>query len=209
MNTIHTNAPEVLDVARRAFPGYSGKTYKVEPFNGPMSLRSTWDSGCHDQWVILPLAGRGRTFTVPENGNPFINGGKTFKCGRLPAGLALVHERIFQGKNLGLTVYVAPENMNRLALPPAVLLSLDEKIVLAFTSQRKSSYNGRTRAQMAQEDSGITASEWDTAKAGLISRGLLNRAGVITNEGRNAIGSLDCNKLKKPHLKRYDWQISE
>ena len=38
---------------------------------------------------------------------------------------------------------------------------------------------------------------WDATKAALIARKLLNAAGAITTEGRNAIGSIDLYRLRK------------
>lgn len=46
------------------------------------------------------------------------------------------------------------------------------------------------RFQTAQEYTKITREDWDAAKANLISRGMLNKAGAITVDGRNAVADL-------------------
>lgn len=73
---------------------------------------------------------------------------------------------------------------------------------LEYTCARKSSYNGRNRCQMLQDDmqhkirsgwGGLaylsavpTTEQWEAAKASLIAKGLLNKAGAVTVAGRNA-----------------------
>lgn len=205
MTTIHTNAPEVQLLGRKAFPSYSGKQFKVTAFTGPMTLDSTWSGGSRDYWAIVQMNGAKR-FQVPENGNPFLNGGKTFKCGRLPNGIALVRHTIFSGKDLGLEIYVNPENLNRLALPQPAEITLGQKIVLAYTRSRKSSYNGRNRAEMALDESGFPLDQWEEAKAECIAKGWLNKAGAITNEGRNVIQWTSPESLRVPGFKRFAWE---
>lgn len=190
MNTIHTNAPEVRNLAAQAFPGYNGKTFSVSAFNGPRSLPSCWDSGSRSYYVLVNMA-TGKTWTVPENGNPFSNGGKTFRIGRLPHNVALVEHHIAFGKDMGIAICVHPENLNRYALPAPQELTRGQKIVLSYTRSRKSSHNGRNRQQMAFEDCGFPAADWEKSKAECIAVGWLNKAGAITDAGRNVIGWLD------------------
>lgn len=203
---IHTDAPEVKQIAAMAFPSYHGKTFSVEPLTGPMRLDSYLSGGSRDYYVMIDLAS-GRNIAIPENGTPFSNGGQVFNLENgLPDGVALVQHTIFSGKDLGITVYVSPNNLNRMALPQPAELSLAEKIVLAYTRSRKSSYNGLNRQQMALDESGFPEAEWNTAKASCISKGYLNAAGAITNNGRNAIGNTSPESLQWPGFKRFAWQ---
>lgn len=54
----------------------------------------------------------------------------------------------------------------------------------------KASYNGfgDYRFREARRARGITREHWDEAKACLIAKKLLTKAGAITPEGRNAVG---------------------
>ena len=205
MITIHTDAPEVRRIANAAFPGYSGRTYKEQALDGPMSLESCWSGGSRDSFVLLNLDTL-KTLPIPENGTPYANGGRTYKLEQLPEGAALVQHTIFCGKDLGVTIHVAPENLNRMALPAPVELTIEEKIVLAYTRGMKSSYNGRNRAQMARDESGLPLAEWERVKAECQRKGWLNKAGAITDAGRNVIQSEDPLRLKMPGFKRYGWE---
>lgn len=189
MNTITVtpeSAPEVVTVAKRAFPEYSGHKFNVQPFRGPMRLDSYWSGGSRNVYRIMPLlvSDRCKVFTVPENsGHPLQNGGKIVELSELPEGFVVVEHTLFCGKDLGLTVHVSPVNFNPAALQSApVDMSDVERVVLEYTCALKSC----ARLEQAAKDTGITRSAWDTGKAGLIARGLLNKAGAVTPAGRNA-----------------------
>lgn len=192
--TLHTSAPEVQSLVRTAFPGYSGKRFTVETFSGPMVLNSYWSGGSRDYWALVNMA-TGKVFTVPENGTPWTNP-RGFKVGRLPLNLALV--RHSKGHYESTCVYVSPENISKY-LPAPAELSREEKIVLAATSGLKSSYAGIKdyRFHEANQMTGIPRSLWDSTKAELIGKGLLNKAGAITDAGRNAIGRTDLYQIGK------------
>jgi len=106
----------------------------------------------------------------------------------LPEGAALV--QYHAGPNQYVCVYVNPANLSGL-LPARTELSRNEQIVLCATRSLKSSYAGIKdyRFHEAHEETQIARGEWDEAKAQCIARGLLNKAGAITDSGRNAIGN--------------------
>lgn len=194
MNTIYTKAPEVRHIAAMAFPSYRGDKFKVST-SAPSRLDSCWQGGSRDFYALIDL-GTGQSIAIPENGTPFSNGGQIFTLAELPANIALIQHTIFCGKDLGITVYVNAVNLGKW-LPAPVELTQAEKNVLAYTRERKSSYNGRNRQQMAFDDLGMPADQWENAKAGLIAKGLLKSNGAITDEGRNAIGTVQCFSLPK------------
>lgn len=183
---IYTDAPEVRRIASLAFPAYTGRKFKVDTLTGPKRLDSCWSGGSRDYYVVIDLE-TGQSVPIPENGTPFSNGGQIFTVDNLPRpNIAIVQHTIFCGKDLGITIYVSPENLNRFALPERPALTLAQRIVLAFTIGRKSSYNGRNRAEMALYEAGLPLAEWDQAKAELIAMGLLKSNGAVTDSGRNA-----------------------
>lgn len=137
---------------------------------------------------------------MPENGTPFVNGGKIFKVGRLPENVALV--RHYHGRFESITIYLNPANLRTDLLPPKPALDWAQSVVLAATRSLKSSYAGirNYRFQEAHERTGITEAEWNSAKDACIASGLLNRAGAITDAGRNAIEWTRLEALKRSNL---------
>ncbi len=199
---IYTDCPEVRQIVSIAFPSYSGRKFAVDIIAGNMRLDSAWSGGSRDYYALVDMVS-GRSIPIPENGTPFSNGGQIFTLESLPANIALVQHMIFCGKDLGVTVFVGPDNLNRFALPAPAELTLNQKIVLAFTRERKSSYNGKNRQQMASGETGIIAAQWESAKAECIAAGWLGKSGAITDSGRNVIQSTRADALCVPGFNPY------
>lgn len=192
----HTAAPEVQEIAKAAFPDYAGKKFSVAAFQGPMNLASHWDGGSRTFYAVVDLNTK-RAVEIPQSGTMFDK--QTYRMTTLPYNLAVVAHSIFMGKDSGITVYVNPENLTKM-LPKQDEVSWAEKVVLSATRSLKSSYAGIPdyRFRQALKETGITKVEWDEAKAKLIVGGFLNKAGAITDKGKNAIGWTDLYKLKRP-----------
>lgn len=192
MNTYSLDPNEGTEALRKAaFPAYNGRKYRLTVTDTPLtSMLSYWSGGSRDYWVIVDLATM-RAATVPENGSGFVPDLNNVESAMLPRpGFAVVCHSIFCGKDTGLTFYLHPDNAEKF-LPPVVELSQQERIVLIATRSLKSSYAGISdyRFHEANRDTGITRQEWETAKADLIAKGMLNKAGAITTSGKNAAGS--------------------
>ena len=86
-------------------------------------------------------------------------------------------------------------------LPKTVGLPPLEAVVLIYSATRKSSYNGKDRYDMANGEAEWGSSyagnffpdgefppreDWNAAKSSLIDKGLLNKRGAVTLEGKNA-----------------------
>lgn len=195
---IHTNAPEVKEAIRAAFPSYKGRTFSVAPLTFPFSCRSYWSGGSRTSYAVVNLAEE-KAKAVPQNGSPF-DGGE-LKAEGLPAGYAIASHSIFCGKDMGCTLYVLPENLNPRMLPPAVTLAWPEKVVLSAISCLKASYGGvkQYRRTEACRQTDITPAEYEGAKAVLVDRGLLTKAGALSTEGKNAAGQVpDLRGLQRP-----------
>jgi hypothetical protein len=201
---MYIKSPEVRELAQRAFPSYNGNHYRVEPFAGPMTTTSCWNGGSRDYWCLVNLV-TNKTWHVPENGNAFVNGGKSFKVGRLPENIALI--RYQMGGYNAIIIYLNPANIRAAMLPKKPELTWPQSVVLVATKSLKSSYGGRKNIRFteANERTGITTQEWETAKAECIAKGLLNRAGAITDDGRNTVelcigplANLYYEQLKRP-----------
>ncbi len=184
-----------MALVHAAFPGYNGRKVSVNPFVGPMTMNSYWSGGSRDYWAVVDM----ETFKhaeIPENGtmwNPSLGPLK-----ELPLNGAVI--RYTMGPYESVGVYVNAANMNQFLLPASTIeLAHNHKIVLAATQGLKSSYAGikNYRFHQAHERTGITLERWEAAKAQLIKDGYLNKAGAITDNGRNAIGSTDLYQLKE------------
>lgn len=180
-----TKSPEVLQIARAAFPDYNGSKFAICDFTGPMRLDSNWEGGSRDYYVVLDLATM-RHAVIPENGTPFSNGGKIERISELPLNWAVVEHTYFCGKDLGIRIYVRPENLAKWLPAPSATTELtrDQLIVLVATRSLKSF----ARFDEAHADTGISRLNYDQAKAELIAKGLLKSNGAITDEGRNIAG---------------------
>jgi len=163
-----------------------------------MSLVSHWDGGSRDYFEVVALE-TGEKRAVPQNGTAF----DTFSLDSSPVpanGLAVVEHSISQGKDLGLTLHIHPHNATAMLPAPSVELSEHEAFVLAATARLKSSYAGKDRFENSRKSypsalSGhdMTRDQWEAAKASLIARGMLNKAGAITIAGKNAESAVQVN----------------
>jgi hypothetical protein len=179
--------PEVTTMARRAFPAYRGRKYKLDNSDHPVSTTSYWGCGSRDYFVALDLA-TNRILPIPQNGTPFDGGPIAPNGVEVPPGYMIVEHSIFCGKDMGITFHVNPQTALKF-LPDTAEITNDERIVLKATSGLKNTYGGETdiRYRESRRETGITRERWESAKTTLISQKLLNRAGAITTAGRNAI----------------------
>jgi len=190
MNALHLEGTsDVQAMARRAFPDYGGRKFKLDYSGRPVNVTSYWDGGSRDYYVALDLA-TGRTLPVPQNGTPF-DGGPVAPDGvSVPPGYIIAEHSIFCGKDMGLTFYVHPDSATKF-LPPPSTITDDERTVLGATSSLRNTYAGETniRFKRARRHNGITQERWNTASVSLVDAKLLNKAGAITTAGRNAIAN--------------------
>lgn len=197
MQTIYLE-PNLVPPALRG--GYDGKKFAarvVESVTVP-SDAGLWAGGSRDVYVLVELASGVRHPMPGQAASPF-DGTRQERTIPLKAGFAVVRHTTFQGRDMGLTFYVHPDNAAALLPAPTAELSPIQKLVLKYTKERKASYNGRDRYDMAADDMryggsairalGVetmpTRDEWNAAKASLISGGYLNKAGAITVKGKN------------------------
>ena len=180
----------VKQVANVAFPDYNGRKFKVEIANTPLNMASYWSGGSRDYWSVVKLDEM-KVVEVPQQ-SAFDRPIDGIERVKLPAGFVAVKHTIFCGKDLGLTFYVPAESSPMFITAPVEDVTEDQKIVLAYTCSRKSSYAGISDYRFHEAQSkGITRESWNTAKSECIARGWLNKAGAITNDGRNVIAQFD------------------
>jgi len=195
MSTIYTDHPDVKKIALAAYPDYNGKKFCVEIANHPLDVRSYWDGGSKNFYVFLRLDTL-NTWEMPQQSafDKKVNGADSVS---LVPGMVCVEHTYFQGHDMGITIHVHPENAPKF-ITEQKELSRNEKIVLVFTQSYKNTYAGRSNVRFyeANRSKGISLTDWiDTVKL-LQEKKMLNKAGAITNEGRNAIGDLSEYAIK-------------
>lgn len=194
MNYIHLE-PNMIPATLRG--GYQGKKFKAvatETVTVPADA-GLWSGGSCERYHGVNV-NTGAAMAFPgQNSSPW-NGSRRDVTVTLEPGFAVVRHSMFCGKDMGLTFYVHPSNAAALLPAPTAELSVYEKLVLRATASLKSSYNGQDRYSMMMSEyksrdilngeTYPTRAQWDAAKALLIEKRLLNKAGAITPAGRNA-----------------------
>jgi hypothetical protein len=193
MTTIHLTytdpaAQPAIALMRRAFPSYTGRSFKVRIANGPVDVRSAWDGGSRDYFAFVRLDGSSVTPPVPAQ-SAFDRRIAGAEAVELPAGVACVEHTIFCGKDLGCTLILAPENAPALLPPAADDLPAEVARVVVAAASMKNSYGGESDRRFAAlaRRHGMTRAQYETACTEAVTRGLLNKAGAVTPNGRNAV----------------------
>jgi hypothetical protein len=196
MNEYHLDARNlptiVRDVVALAFPHYRGRKFSVRQATA-VNCRSYWDGGSKNTFVWVRLDTM-QALALPSSHPYYDSVSQSVEALPTAPGLVCVEHSIFCGQDMGITFHVHPASGMNL-IPPSVELTTTERVVLAATAGYKSSYNGKTRRDMANDDlrwakqSPISVEGWDAAKASLIHKGLLNKAGAIIPAGRNVAPS--------------------
>lgn len=180
-------AQPAIQMMQRAFPDYSGRTFKIRVANGPINVASYWDGGSRDYFRFVNLADSRVSAEVPAQ-SAFDRRIPGAEAVTLPDGLGCVQHAIFCGKDMGLTLIIPPSNAAGL-LPPKSELTDVEAYVLISTASLKNSYGGQSdcRFRAVNRQFGTTRAEWDAAVEALKGRKLLTGQAAITPDGRNAV----------------------
>ena len=146
-----------------------------------------WQDGSREVWRVVQLSSGSAPAMPGQNAAPWDGERRNFDV-RLRPGFAVGVERTFQGRDMGVLLYVHPADAAPLLPAPAELTDT-ERLVLQATATLKSSYGGKDRYQMMREKNEGAAfpsrEQWDDAKETLIARRLLMKNGAITPAGRN------------------------
>jgi len=200
---VKTSDPAAAALIRATFPGMSLKECVIRVYEGGgMDLTSYWSGGTRDYHKIVELATM-KVSSVPENGSGFTAVDKAYGPAGIPVKLPAPGYAVVtytDGNSTRLAISIHQDNAAKL-LPAPVETTWAERVVLVATRSLKSQYNGRTRQQAASEETGITAAEYETAKAALIARGFLLKSGALSTEGKNAAGSKDLYRLGQERSK--------
>lgn len=171
-----------VDIMKLAFPDYKGRKFEVVEAVTVSLDGAYWSGGSRNTWKAVMLDGRSGSLTIREASSMIQN---PFRVPEAPvlemvSGVAIVRHCIFQGKDLGLKLYLHPSNMVKM-IPEQV--DADVKAVLVATRSYKSSYGGDPLYR--QRNSGLGLEAWNRAKEEAQRLGYLDARGAITNKGRN------------------------
>ena len=183
--------PNLKELAKRVFD-YNGQKFQVEAAE-TVKIVSYWDEGSRKYYALVQSDGTCEKFG--DAGGPF--GPASINLIVAPDSMVLVNS-IVGGKEYGVTFIVHPSVFPKYLNPAQDELPWAERVVLTATRSLKAYYagDGNVRFHEAHRQTGITQSQWTDAKWSLIEKRLLNKAGAITPDGRNAAGSKQLFDLK-------------
>jgi len=180
MKTIHFDPSTMPEEARaifaHAFPGYTGKKFKLRPVSGPVNVCSYWSGGSRDYYAIVSQVEK---FDVPQQ-SQFDQQLKGADSVTIPEGACIVQHSIFCGKDHGLTIIIPAERAAALLPAAGPDLTTDQLTVLGITARLKAF----ARRETAERE-GINAERWAEIVDSLKPLGLLRSNGSITPAGRN------------------------
>ena len=197
MQTVYLDAAQVPASIRGAYTGKQYRAIVTDSVYIP-SDAGTWSGGSRTLYSAIHLSSGESRPACDSYSAPWDKNRKDQRV-ELKPGFAIISHSIFCGKDMGLSIYIHPDNAAAL-LPAPIELNPLERAVLKYTKEKKSSYNGRDRFDMLVSDLDYpskrkelnleiapTRDQWNQAKDSLIAKDLLNARGAITTKGKNAI----------------------
>jgi len=167
---------------------YSGQMFKAKPCE-EMTINpdaGLWSGGSRDIFSAIELS-TGRSLPLPNQADAPWSESRTERKITLRPNFAIVRHSVFQGKDLGLTFYVHPDDVARLIPSSAASdLSETEIKVLAILRGVKSSYRPDYYSR-----AGIKPAQVEGIKARLLSLGLVDKRGAITVAGKTACANVN------------------
>lgn len=177
----------VQAIINAAFPFYKGKKVTATIRENVMFHGTNWSDGNMREYAIVRLSDM---VSQPVEQAPYFRDSPLYSTSfPIPDGFVIAV--LIQSRGKEYLEIIAPASAVTPLLPTPNDLSRDEMIVLIATRCYKPAYAGISnyRFHESQQQTGITLDRWEASKAALIDKKLLNRAGAITVDGRNAVGS--------------------
>jgi hypothetical protein len=194
--SIYLEPDKVPQVIRGRYAGRKFQAVIGETMHIPATA-GMWEGGSRETYHGLRLAD-GADVSLSD-GDAAWAGKQADRTMTLEPGIVVIRSSVFQGRDMGLTIFMHPATAAPLLPAPIDDITEVEQLVLNYTAHRKSSYGGKDRYEMMVDDRAPwrswsdkagqpvpTREEWNAAKVTLAERGLLNKAGAITPAGRNA-----------------------
>jgi hypothetical protein len=181
-----------MSIKDATFPNYEGRKFRVLPSSrAPKFLDSYWDEGSIRYYALYNLQ-TGESVSV-EIRHPVFDAHKPRAVvTEYPEHIVLVEHDIIRGKDAGLTFYIHDTHLGRLLPSPKMELSEEEILVLYLIRAYMSKYRLEEAARV-----GISPREYEAIKDMLMSKGLIDKRGAITVEGRNFLSGFSYSTLDK------------
>lgn len=103
--------PTIRKIVSACYPDYKGRKIKVEA-RTRYFMSNYWDGGSRDYAVAYHLASGETRQPTRSSTNPMNQSAHSEID--IPEGIAIVEHSIFQGKDVGIRIYVNPANMAKL-----------------------------------------------------------------------------------------------
>lgn len=121
LNTIKVKKsdPLIRDIVAATFPKYNGRKFSIEATTKVSLGHNYWDGGTRHFKAFVSLENM-QAKSLHSN-HPFFERtqlGAGYERAELPQGVAMVEHTIFCGHDMGITIYVHPDNMARLLPRP-------------------------------------------------------------------------------------------
>lgn len=160
------------------FPDYKGRKFRIVESNSYTS-NNYWSEGSRAYYKLLDLETGHITEPTSETSNPFRS--IAHASFEIPPNHVIVEHMISCGNDMGLFIYTQAQNITKMLPYTEIYLTPNEKNCLEATKKFKASYEGVSRRQQV----GMSVATWETAKAGLIEKGLMKKNGALTTNGKN------------------------
>jgi hypothetical protein len=102
---------EVAPIVAACFPEYKGRKFSIAAAR-TYALTNYWDGGSRNYCVAYDLATGKRADALSSTANPFRP--EAHGVIEIPAGVVIVEHSISCGKDVGICIYVRPENLAKL-----------------------------------------------------------------------------------------------
>jgi hypothetical protein len=175
MNAIFVSRRDIPKLILEACPTYRGRSFRVCPGVSVCLSNRNWGCGSKSEYMAVSLDD-GRVQAAPSTSPSTPD-----QTVEIPPRVVVVERTFYCGEDMGVTIYVRPEDYQGL-LPEPVELSETEQAVLRITWSYKAAYRGEARYE-----AGITPDIWEQTKTKLHSRGLMDKRGALTQAGKNAV----------------------
>ncbi|MGH2397536.1 MAG: hypothetical protein ACRDFW_11235 [bacterium] len=100
-------ARDVKALAKLAYPDYAGRKFRVCSTRRTYSMADYWSDGSRNFAVAVDLA-TGRIVEPREAAHNPLVGRAAHATFEIPAGVGILERAVFCGRQLGITLYVAP-----------------------------------------------------------------------------------------------------
>ena len=110
--TVSRSDESIRAILHATYPDYRGRKVRVCVTTDPVDVRSYWQDGSRDYFVMLDLRHM-VVLIVPQNGTPFDGGPIRPEGVDIPPGYAIVEHSIWCGKDMGIRIHVHPQTMPR------------------------------------------------------------------------------------------------